>query len=232
MSLFFFINYESEEPKISIQHKDIPNAQLHEPKGINAATANKVYKSNGAASGSWEDVDSTMLQALTGDGGSDGFNIITNGTNGFRLGKLPHGSFYFVNTAAPTTITYPAVATKLTATSIAGSDTYMVTAGTNSRLTYTGATIQHFHIAATISLDQTIGANRDIETYIARNGAVLPSSTVIQTTVSGAKASSALHADVELNQNDYLELFVKNGGVSGDVRVYALYMFMMGMTGV
>lgn len=217
---------------MTIQHKLIPEAQLHEPKGISTAAANKVYKSNGAASGSWEKISSAMLQSLTGDAGQADLKIITDGANGFKLGKTPHGSFSFVNIATPTTIVYPAVATKLNAVSVPGPDTYKVTAGTNSRLTYTGATMQHFHIAATISLDQSVGANRDIETYIALNGVPITASTVIQTTVSGNKASTALHADVEMNTNDYLELFVKNNGISGDIRIFALYLFMMGMTGV
>lgn len=38
---------------LSIQHKDIPDANLHEPKGVAAAVNKSVYKANGAGSGSW-----------------------------------------------------------------------------------------------------------------------------------------------------------------------------------
>jgi hypothetical protein len=37
-----------------VQHKNIDNSQLHEPKDISLAVANKVYVSNGLGSGSWE----------------------------------------------------------------------------------------------------------------------------------------------------------------------------------
>ena len=37
----------------NIQHKDIPDAQRHEPKGISTASANQLYMSDGSASGSW-----------------------------------------------------------------------------------------------------------------------------------------------------------------------------------
>jgi hypothetical protein len=37
----------------NIQHRDIPDAQRHEPKGISTASANQLYLSNGSASGSW-----------------------------------------------------------------------------------------------------------------------------------------------------------------------------------
>ena len=37
----------------NVEHKDLPNAQLHEPKGVSAASANTVYLANGAGSGTW-----------------------------------------------------------------------------------------------------------------------------------------------------------------------------------
>ena len=40
----------------NIQHKDIPDAQLHEPKGILSATAGKIYIATGAGSGTWRKV--------------------------------------------------------------------------------------------------------------------------------------------------------------------------------
>lgn len=53
MSLFLFV--ECEENKITIQHKNIPDAQLHEPKGIATVTVGKIYVSDGAGSGTWVD---------------------------------------------------------------------------------------------------------------------------------------------------------------------------------
>ena len=40
----------------NIQHKDIPDAQLHEPKGVVSATAGKAYIANGSGSGTWRKV--------------------------------------------------------------------------------------------------------------------------------------------------------------------------------
>lgn len=39
---------------MTIQHKSIPDADLHEPKGISSATVDKAYISNGLGSGSWQ----------------------------------------------------------------------------------------------------------------------------------------------------------------------------------
>lgn len=45
---------------MSIQHKNIPEAQLHEPKGASTAASGSVYVADGAGSGSWTDVLATL----------------------------------------------------------------------------------------------------------------------------------------------------------------------------
>ena len=39
---------------MSIQHKDIANENLHEPKGVSAASSGTTYTANGGGSGTWE----------------------------------------------------------------------------------------------------------------------------------------------------------------------------------
>jgi hypothetical protein len=46
---------------MTIQHADIPDAQLHEPKGAAGASANTVYVADGAGSGTWQKVDENSL---------------------------------------------------------------------------------------------------------------------------------------------------------------------------
>lgn len=38
---------------MAIEHDAIPNAELHEPKGVSAATSGQVYVANGSGSGVW-----------------------------------------------------------------------------------------------------------------------------------------------------------------------------------
>lgn len=38
---------------MAIEHDAIPNAELHEPKGVSAATSGQVYVADGAGSGAW-----------------------------------------------------------------------------------------------------------------------------------------------------------------------------------
>lgn len=45
---------------MTIQHSAIPDAQLHEPKGVATAASGKVYVANGAGSGSWSFQSDTL----------------------------------------------------------------------------------------------------------------------------------------------------------------------------
>lgn len=45
----------------NIEHVDIADPNIHEPKGIAAAAADKVYVSDGAASGSWQKITTDQL---------------------------------------------------------------------------------------------------------------------------------------------------------------------------
>ena len=50
---------------MTIEHKNITEANLHEPKGVSAATVNKVYVSDGAGSGTWQQVAAAQINGLT-----------------------------------------------------------------------------------------------------------------------------------------------------------------------
>lgn len=47
----------------NVEHSVLTGSDLHEPKGIAAAAANRVYVSNGAASGSWTTVPASAIAA-------------------------------------------------------------------------------------------------------------------------------------------------------------------------
>lgn len=70
---------------MAIQHKDIPNSELHEPKGVSSAVLDTVYVANGAGGGSWKKIGSTSLLNSTGDGGVSGLVVRTDGVGGLVL---------------------------------------------------------------------------------------------------------------------------------------------------
>lgn len=85
---------------MTIEHKDIIDAERHEPKGASTAVANTTYISDGAASGSWRKIKSTDLQGLSGDGGEARHIVGTDGANGFVLIPDPaFGSMVITNNA-------------------------------------------------------------------------------------------------------------------------------------
>jgi len=69
----------------NIQHRDIPESQLHEPKGLTTAPAGSVYVATGLATATWRRMGVDTLQGLTGDGGIAGRRLVTNGSQGFNL---------------------------------------------------------------------------------------------------------------------------------------------------
>ncbi len=92
----------------NVQHKDLPEAQLHEPKGISTAANRQVYVASGSGTGAWAKVKSENLEGLTGDGGVANKVIVTNGTGGFAsytknaygVMGITNNSNNFVTTAA------------------------------------------------------------------------------------------------------------------------------------
>lgn len=61
----------------NIQHRDIPEAQLHEPKGASTASAGDIYVADGAGSGSWATADAVGSGAATA-----GSLLIADGSGG------------------------------------------------------------------------------------------------------------------------------------------------------
>lgn len=144
----------------------------------------------------------------------------------------PHGSCYFVNTGTPYTLAYPAAATKLNPVTTATGTSVEFTEGTNARITYTGADTIDMRLIFNISLDQSVGANRDLELYIYKNGSFVNGSTIINTAASAVKILTTSVIDVpNVATNDYFEAYMKNNGASGDINVYSFVLTAFGMRG-
>ena len=69
----------------NVEHKNLPESQLHEPKGVSTAANREVYVANGTGSGAWQKIKSENLQGLTGDGGLSGRIPVSDGAGGFTL---------------------------------------------------------------------------------------------------------------------------------------------------
>lgn len=205
---------------MATQHSAITEANLHENKGVSTAAVDKVAVSNGAGATVWQKLSPKSLSGISSNG-SDLQVVRVDGAGNFVLSAIAHGSISFNNIAAPYTLTYPATYTKLAPTTTATTDATEVTEATTARLTYTGTANRHMRILATVSLDQVVGANRDIRLALFKNGVIMPHSAIICTTQSGLKLNFGIVADeTSVATNDYFEIWAQNDGGSGDIRIY------------
>lgn len=81
-----------------IQHKNIPDSQLHEPKGVATATAKKLYISNGAGSGNWRKLNELDIDYSVKSNNLFGWNDIADA-------QYPSGSPRSISSGVRTLIT-------------------------------------------------------------------------------------------------------------------------------
>ena len=75
---------------MSTEHKDIVDAQLHEPKGANTAQEGHVYISDGAGSGAWEPPELEGQAAA-----NEGAIAVSNGAGAITWKYFPEGWGYY-----------------------------------------------------------------------------------------------------------------------------------------
>lgn len=182
----------------NIQHSSLTGAELHEPKGADAAAADTVYVADGVGSGAWE-----LLNPYGG--------IIYNDVEG-------SGTTFTTPTA------YTLINTTTAATNLNGFST-----NNAGRLTYTGTDMRHCHAVMDMSYGHSTGSGQDCFFAAYKNGALLGDFESVGTADSSNFQRMVLHFDVMVSTNDYFEIYCKTA--TGNVVVYHMYFFMMGMPG-
>lgn len=204
----------------TVQHSAITDPNIHEPKGVAAATVNKLYVSNGTGSGTWKKLSPPQLSGLTTNGQA-GDTLTVDGSGNFVLSGTPHGQVHFYDLVTPYTLTYPSAFTKLAPTTTAGGVPSNFTESTTARLTYTGTDTVPVTINYSVSLDQTSGADRDLVIAVYKNGSVSNGHAVATTSTGQKHNLSGVHT-VNMATGDYIELYILNNGGSGNIRLYAM----------
>lgn len=91
---------------MAVEHKDIVDAQRHEPKGISTAVANTAYIANGSGSGTWRKVQASDINGITSDGGVANLTVASTGSGGLKfLNDHAHGSQVITNNSTAFAIT-------------------------------------------------------------------------------------------------------------------------------
>ena len=116
-----------------------------------------------------------------------------------------------------TVIAATATPVKVAGTFVVG-DVSGYTGDTTGRITQTGNTARHI-INAIISMTVASGTNHQVSMYIALNGTFIPSTKTTTTTSSGLYRSLATFANLELDEGDYVEIFVRNESTTDNLIV-------------
>lgn len=128
---------------------------------------------------------------------------------------VSYASVSMAGNATATTIASTATPVKVAGTFTLGDISSGWTGTTDGKLTHTGQTGRHI-INAIATLDASSGSNHKISLFIAKNGTVV-STKMTDTISSGAPRAIATFANLVLNQNDYLELYVRNESTTDGV---------------
>jgi hypothetical protein len=79
-----------------MEHRNIPDGELHEPKGAANALSGTFYKSDGAGSGSWGKLSDSNVEGL-GPNSPAGLRLVTDGNGGFAAEAIPGSAFGTMN---------------------------------------------------------------------------------------------------------------------------------------
>jgi len=132
-------------------------------------------------------------------------------------GIAEYASVTMHGNATETVIAATATPVKVAGTFIVG-DEAGYTGDTTGRITHTGNTARHI-INAIISMTVASGTNHTVSMYIALNGTVIPSTKTTTTTSSSLYRSLATFANLELDEGDYVEIFVRNESTTDNLIV-------------
>lgn len=134
-----------------------------------------------------------------------------------QVGIAEYANVTMHGNSTETVISSIATAVKVAGTFVVG-DESGYTGDTTGRITHTGDTARHI-INAIISISVASGTNHRISMYIAKNGAIITSTKTTATTSSGLYRSLATFANLELDDGDYVEIFVRNESTTDNLIV-------------
>lgn len=183
---------------MAVQHSAITDPDIHEPKGVAAASLGQVYVADGAGSGDWYVINAK-------------------------------GFISFSNIAVPLTITYPSSYTKVNPSTTVGGFPRETTEATTSRITYTGTVSKPVRVTANLFIDQSSGSNRDVRLALYKNGSIISATESIVTLITATKVNVMLVSELLAATDDYFEVYIRNEGASGDIKLYSFSLALNGL---
>jgi len=169
---------------MTIQHNVITDPDIHEPKGVAAASSGQVYVANGSGSGTWKDKDKGL-------GAWTGFDSATPA--------------YQHTTTTSDTVLNNTITT-------GANDGFTIVTTPNLRITYSGTESITAFVQLSLATKQASGSNKDVEWALFKNGTEITGSRVIRSLSTGTWGSITLSTVVSLVTSDYLEIYSKADG--------------------
>ncbi len=202
---------------MAIQHKNIPDAELHESKGVASAASNTAYFANGSGSGTWKKTGVETLNGLSGDGGVARLKIVTDGSNGFDLYRdYAFGKMHITNNTVPFALTAVADTTLNTSsqyTLLTGSGAPFdngledgVTFSTN-KLTVNHAGIYEINFWACLTSFPSNTAKIGLKFKI-NNTTFSAMKVLTKSNSNGDDGLLAANDLIQLAENDYIQLYM------------------------
>jgi hypothetical protein len=150
-----------------------------------------------------------------------GNGISLTSTNNYvtidQVGVAEYANVTMQGNSTETVISSTATAVKVAGTFVVG-DESGYTGDTTGKITHNGDTARHI-INAIISMTVTSGTNHTVSMYIALNGSIVSTTKTTTTTSSGLYRSLATFANLELDDGDYVEIFVRNESTTDNLIV-------------
>lgn len=204
---------------MTIQHKLITDPDIHEPKGIDGATANKVYISNGTGSGSWEyplpNQDTALAgQVFTSDGAD-------SGTFSYPPAK-GHGEIYITSGATNHTLSSGSAYNKLNPSgewTASGYEDVITVNAANGDINLTLA--GHYYISFWCNFTTASLASSTTYTFkFAIDGVTSPRTLTVSKFTNGAdKLNVAATGILEATAGQTLSIYVAGDGTSSSTDI-------------
>jgi len=186
---------------MTIQHKLITNADLHEPKGVSAAANKTVYVANGSGSGAWVLPSTTANVYIAFNSSSPGYTQ-ANTTSDVILN--------------PTWV------------SGVVSD-FTVQTSPNARIRYDGLdTVRNVTITLAMACNQASGSNKNVEFALFKNGTEIAGSRSIRTTTTSDWGNITVIGSTTMATNDYIEIKSK-ASASATIQYASLSLRVLGV---
>ena len=151
-----------------------------------------------------------------------GVGIAVTAVNGYGIEISSQEAAVYANlsmnsNATETVISSSATAVKVVGTFVVGEEAGF-TGDTTGRITHNNDASRHI-INAIVSVTVASGSNHEVSMYIAVNGTIQQQSKITTSVTAGIYRAMATYINTELDNGDYVEIFVRNESTTDNVIV-------------